>query len=87
MQQRQIGKSIRRNQKKNALAFESMEQALCIAEDLEATITKKYGPMFGKDTPARGKALHSKAIDSQSREVIDAARRNFLTKKRILLWL
>lgn len=82
VQQRQIGKSIRRNQKKNALTFESMEQALCIAEDLEAMITKKYGSMFGKDTPARGKALHSKAIDSQSREVIDAARRNLPDKEK-----
>lgn len=38
---RQIGKAIRRNQRKNALAFESLEEALALMEDLADQILKQ----------------------------------------------
>ena len=55
---------------------ETLKEAMEVLEDLEATITKKYGPLFGDKTSRHGAYLHRQAIDNNVREVIDAAKRN-----------
>lgn len=60
-------------------ALEIMEEILeelNIVEDLESTITKKYGPMFGDKATPQGSRLHSKLISTQTAELLDAAKRN-----------
>lgn len=59
-----------------------IEEALKLLEDLESTITKKYGPMFGGKTTPKGHYLHGKAIQAKYDELTDAARRNLPDEKK-----